>query len=167
MMRFVLALFAISVAMLASPAAAQHVRVTSTPNGVWLHARPDGTWTALCAAPCEAELPPGARLGLSLDALQVHETAAPPIVDGMHLALRFDDRHLTRTYGLIVSVIGIVGALTLGLGGTVAWLSAGGAGDMTGPVTAMASAAGVLALGLSVGIVLMNEGDRVEIAVAP
>jgi hypothetical protein len=31
----------------------------------------------------------------------------------------------------------------------------------------MASAAGVLAIGLGVGIVLMNEGDSVEITLGP
>lgn len=143
-----------------------HVRTTSHPRGVWLHERASedaSAWVSLCAAPCEADVRRGAVLGLSLDGLAARAVDALTLDEGALLQLRFDDRHLTRTYGLIVAVIGVVGALTLGLGGTTAWLAAGGQGDMTGPVTAMASAAGVLALGLSVGIVLMNEGDQVEI----
>ena len=164
-----LAVFAIQPPARCQAQSPVHVRTTSVPRGVWLHRRLDPTapWLTLCAAACEAEVTRGAELGLSLDGRTV--SAAPAItLDGdAVLQLHLDDRHLTRTYGLILSVLGIVGALTLGIGGVSAWVSAGGQGDMTGPVTAMASGAGVLALGLGVGIVLMNEGDHVEITVVP
>ena len=151
-------------------ASSVHVRTTSHPRGVWLHERAAedaSAWVSLCAAPCETDTTRASVLGLSLDGSSPQAVGALTLDQGALLQLRFEDHHLTRTYGLIVTVIGVVGALTLGLGGTTAWLSAGGQGDMTGPVTAMATAAGVLALGLSVGIVLMNEGDQVEIRVGP
>lgn len=163
-----LALFAVPMTEHCAAQSVVRVRTTSIPRGVWLHEHAAATpWVALCAAPCETALTRGAELGLSLDGLAVRATPTLTLENDAVLQLRFDDHHLTRTYGLIVTVLGIVGALTLGLGGVSAWASAGGQGDMTGPITAMASAAGVLALGLGVGIVLMNEGDRVEITVAP
>lgn len=143
---------------------------TSEPHGVYLHARTveSDPWTTLCVAPCaRVELVPDVLLGLSLDGEDVRAAGRFSIDEGAALRLRFESQQRTRTYGLVLTVIGIVGALTLGIGGTVAWLSAGGQGDMTGPVTAMATGAGVLALGLSFGIVLMNEGDHVEITLAP
>jgi hypothetical protein len=144
-----------------------HVRTTSTPRGVWLHALYADAGTDLCPAPCEVDIPVGTPLGLSIAGTSPRRALPVALTDGALLQLRFDDQHLTRTYGLIVTVIGAVAALTLGLGGLVAWLSAGGVGDMTGPVTSMVSAAGALALGLGVGIVLMNEDDHVEITVVP
>lgn len=143
---------------------------TSTPRGVYLHARTGQSdpWATLCVAPCERiELVRDVMLGLSLDGQDVRDAGRFTIEEGAALHLRFESQQRTRTYGLVLTVIGVVGALTLGIGGTVAWLSAGGQGDMTGPVTAMATGAGVLALGLSFGIVLMNEGDHVEITLAP
>lgn len=146
-----------------------HVRTTSSPPGVWLHERgaPEDAWTDLCAAPCETESSRGAQLGLSLDGLAPQRVPAPTLVDGAVLRLRYDDQHLTRTYGLIVAVIGVLGAATLGIGGTVAWVAAGGLGDMTGPVTSMVGGGTLLALGLSVGLALMDEGDRLEISLGP
>lgn len=143
---------------------------TSAPRGVYLHARTteSAPWTTLCVAPCaRLELVPEVLLGLSLDGEDVRAAGRFSIDEGAALRLRLESQERTRTYGLVLAVVGIVGALTLGIGGTVAWLSAGGQGDMTGPVTAMATGAGVLALGLSFGIVLMNEGDHVEITLAP
>ena len=140
-----------------------HVHATSTPTGVWLHERGADAWTDLCAAPCEADVHSASTLGLSLDALHPQPVAPFALTEGAQLRLMFDDHHLVRTYGLIITVIGVVAALTLGIGGAAAWISAGGNGDMTGPVTSMSAGALALAVGLSVGIVLMNEGDRVAI----
>lgn len=164
---FVLASVAAGLPARVSAQAPVHVHAISVPSGVWLHQRVGSEWTDLCMAPCATEVVPGLELGLSLEGLSPQAVAAPTPSDGAVLRLRYDDRHLTRTYGLIVTVIGVLGALTLGLGGTVAWVAADGLGDMTGPVTAMLSGAGVLALGLSVGIVLLNEGDHLEITLGP
>lgn len=159
-------------ALLAITAPAQvlaqmHVRTTSTPARVWLHELGADGWTDLCPAPCETEVTNGSALGLSLEGLAPQRVGPVTLTDGAWLRLAYEDHHLTRTYGLIVTVIGVVAALTLGLGGATAWISAGGVGDMTGPVTAMVSAGAALAVGLSIGIVLLNEGDHIAITLAP
>jgi len=150
-----------------------HVRLTSEPDGVWLHDRVaadrSATWTAVCAAPCDAVVPPYASFGLSLDGRRPQLVTFPIVRDGDVLTLRFEDHSLTRAVGGIAFFVGAACGLVAALIGSVRLIqsSAAGARADDGDIALAAAGIGTLALGLSLGIAFSTDGDRVEVVATP